>query len=66
MPAFGPCAFASHGSPAPRRVCIRALDAQGRASELLFVVHADEAAGPAQLHALPARAPASAQVEALC
>ncbi len=51
---------------APRRVCIRALDAQGRASELLFVVHADPAAGPAQAHAVPARAPASAQVEALC
>ena len=52
--------------PAPRRVCIRALDAQGCASELLFVVHAEQAAGPAQPHAIPARAPASAQVEALC
>ncbi|MGO4552389.1 hypothetical protein AB4059_14980 [Lysobacter sp. 2RAF19] len=51
---------------APRRVCIRALDAQGRASELLFVVHANDAAGPAHAHAVPARAPASAQVEALC
>ena len=51
---------------APRRVCIRALDAQGRASELLFVVHADQGPMPAQAHALPARAPASAQVEALC
>ncbi|MUV12814.1 hypothetical protein [Noviluteimonas gilva] len=51
---------------APRRVCIRALDAQGRASELLFVVHAQQAGGPAQPHAIPARAPASAQVEALC
>lgn len=51
---------------APRRVCVRAIDAQGRASELRFVADAGATPGPPHAHAVPARARGCAQVEALC
>lgn len=49
----------------PRRVCVRAIGADGRASELLFVVHA-KLEPASQARAIPARAAACTLVEALC
>jgi hypothetical protein len=49
----------------PRRVCLRAIGADGRASELLFVVHPREPMPHVRV-ATCARAPARTQSEALC
>lgn len=54
---------------APRRVCVRAIGADGRVSELLFVVPALERADAQRdepPRAVPARAPVRTRVEALC